>query len=862
LFVGVKFFSFCSSTVIHDHIVLATADGHIRFVTSNGESRTSFLDGPSPDRSRRVLDMSFQDGFLALLLEHSIMLFKIDRDKFLDLMKEDQSDVPLVDEASFLDRFEVSQECVSISLTHGYLAAGSSTGAVLIYKVFGPPNVSLVFHRSLTLKEWSYTVSDTGVPSSLSFSPSGHSIAVGYSTRGLTIWTIQGCLSFSTVPSVSSPPVTGELFQNGIHSICWSQDQSSLLVVGNGRDQFAKIPLMRTVPTNPTILLGGGRVAIWKRLISLNAHQDPTEVDAGDWDIIQIHGAYLRDNWPITKACLSPSEDQLAVSGVNGVALYNRVLGKWRVFGNIIQEKSIAASDICWVGEYIICIVSGKELLFYPRTHLDNKSLIHREKLKFACQSIDVSIGPYGLFVVSVYLEDGTIECMEVQCYIVEGKNKKLRDYPVQREEFISLEELSSDKISFKLEPLGSSQLNQPFEIPEKISLWWRRTATKEVVLGVLVLFNSGELLLVNVSKSAALGDASLVATDIEQFWTQNFPQSENFFCTYGFSFGFEIWFANLAENATTPLQADGTVANTPRRRHSFGLGSLLDSESLFEYNAEVHPLCVDWSLGIVVGVHRSARYATFDIVHGPCFTAQTQVQPFADGVLRYLVTEGSRKSQDIVSFASSLKNSSPYFFHSLELLLHTIMDYDVLLRVSHSRNPRKMPHSDSDLTIAVDQWMPRVLEFLSNFDEYHEVIANCARKTDFSHWGRLFPLAGTPSQLYEDCLKSGRLDVASKYLLILQRYDGSIVAHRQGLRLLQMLRSDHVLEYNFEGNATLRNQLESEVKRFLRMSRRRKESDMNKGQRHSLSEEVEEEEEEETQPKPTGTGIWGWFGW
>jgi hypothetical protein len=79
-----------------------------------------------------------------------------------------------------------------------------------------------------------------------------------------------------------------------------------------------------------------------------------------------------------------------------------------------------------------------------------------------------------------------------------------------------------------------------------------------------------------------------------------------------------------------------------------------------------------------------------------------------------------------------------------------------------------------------------------------------------------LFPLGGTPIQLFEECLMKKKFEVASKYLLIIQRSEGSTMAYRQGLRLLRSLKVNNV-----DSN------LYKEVQRFLRMSVRRKESDL-----------------------------------
>jgi RAB6A-GEF complex partner protein 1 len=52
--------------------------------------------------------------------------------------------------------------------------------------------------------------------------------------------------------------------------------------------------------------------------------------------------AYLAANWPLRHAALSADGGDLAVAGRHGLALFARRSGRWRLFGDISQERSLA----------------------------------------------------------------------------------------------------------------------------------------------------------------------------------------------------------------------------------------------------------------------------------------------------------------------------------------------------------------------------------------------------------------------------------------------------------------------------------------------------------------------------------------
>ena len=79
------------------------------------------------------------------------------------------------------------------------------------------------------------------------------------------------------------------------------------------------------------------------------------------------------------------------------------------------------------------------------------------------------------------------------------------------------------------------------------------------------------------------------------------------------------------------------------------------------------------------------------------------------------------------------------FFAHSLEILLHTVVESDFAV-VNND-----VESIDKSTTI-----LPTVAEFLDHFDTSLDVVVGCARKTELTRWPHLFSVVGTPKSLFE----------------------------------------------------------------------------------------------------------------
>jgi hypothetical protein len=60
----------------------------------------------------------------------------------------------------------------------------------------------------------------------------------------------------------------------------------------------------------------------------------------------------------------------------------------------------------------------------------------------------------------------------------------------------------------------------------------------------------------------------------------------------------------------------------------------------------------------------------------------------------------------------------------------------------------------------------------LSQFPQMLDIILGCTRKTELSYWKLLFDVVGSPQDLFQRCIKLGKLKTAAGYLLVLHSLD------------------------------------------------------------------------------------------
>lgn len=114
------------------------------------------------------------------------------------------------------------------------------------------------------------------------------------------------------------------------------------------------------------------------------------------------------------------------------------------------------------------------------------------------------------------------------------------------------------------------------------------------------------------------------------------------------------------------------------------------------------------------------------------------------------------------------------YFAHSLEILLHHVLDEEV----------DSQPSPENAL-------LPGVLSFLSSFPQYLDIVVQCTRKTELRSWRTLFANLPPPQELFEESLQKGNLKTAGGYLLVLHTFEELGSSSEQLVRLLSRAKEE-----------------------------------------------------------------------
>jgi hypothetical protein len=64
--------------------------------------------------------------------------------------------------------------------------------------------------------------------------------------------------------------------------------------------------------------------------------------------------AYIADNWPVLHVAASDDGADIAVAGRKGVALYNLRSRRWRVFGDVSQERAVRCVGLTWMRRAVV----------------------------------------------------------------------------------------------------------------------------------------------------------------------------------------------------------------------------------------------------------------------------------------------------------------------------------------------------------------------------------------------------------------------------------------------------------------------------------------------------------------------------
>ncbi|XP_075505546.1 uncharacterized protein LOC142542672 [Primulina tabacum] len=655
--------------------------------------------------------------------------------------------------------------CASMATEQQILAAGTRKGVVDLYDL--ADSASLI--RSVSLSDWGYSVEDTGPVNCIAWTPDNSVFAVGWKLRGLTVWSVSGCRLMSTISqigmsSVSSPVVKPnqdfkyEPMMGGTTLMQWDEYGYRLYSIEERSSEriivfsFGKCCLNRGVSVTTyvrQIIYGEDRLLL---------------VQSEDTDELKIFHlnlpvSYISQNWPVLHVAASRDGMYLAVAGHHGLILYDIRLKRWKVFGDITQEQRIQCRGLLWLGKIIVVcnyVDSSDmyELLFYPRYHLDQSSLLHRKTLLAKPIVMDV----YQDYLLVTYRP------FDVHIYHVKLSGdlslSSTPDLELSTVRELSIMTAKSHPVAMRFIP---DQIPREYVLSSKISsdLLSREPAR------CLILRMNGELSLLDLDE----GRERELTDSVELFWVtcgQSEEKSnlieEVSWLDYGHR-GMQVWYPSPGVD---PFKQEGFLQ--------------LDPE--LEFDREVYPLGLLPNAGVVVGVSQRMSFST--CTEFPCFEPSPQAQTILHCLLRHLLQRDKREEALRLAHISAEK---PHFSHCLEWLLFTVFDAEIS-RQNLRKNQAAFANHSTDSSL-----LEKTCDLIKNFPEYYDVVVSVARKTDGRHWADLFSAAGRSTELFEECFQRRWYRTAACYILVIAKLEGSAVSQYCALRLLQATLDESLYE-------------------------------------------------------------------
>ncbi|CAM9792706.1 unnamed protein product [Lampetra fluviatilis] len=301
--------------------------------------------------------------------------------------------------------------CVAANNKYRLLAFGCRSGCVLVYAMDTVAGALQLSHRlELTAKDYPDMCKRTGAVQNVRWSPDWTVLVLSWERGGLSAWSAFGAPLLCTLAAdfgfhpdgsrkeplkissmswgpegytlwvLTPPPDAGSDVSDGAGSKEDCGYQAELLILHFVKSALALHPC---VSNQEQVLLQGD-----DRLY-LSCGEPPTSrphtpsppflLGHRHWHIVQIHNSYLDNNWPIRHAAMDAQGQCVAVSGRAGLAHYSLYTRKWKLFGNITQEQSMAVTGgLVWWEDFIVAachnLAEGQdELRVYPRaSNLDN----------------------------------------------------------------------------------------------------------------------------------------------------------------------------------------------------------------------------------------------------------------------------------------------------------------------------------------------------------------------------------------------------------------------------------------------------------------------------------------------------------
>ncbi|GFY92513.1 quinoprotein amine dehydrogenase, beta chain-like [Actinidia rufa] len=265
--------------------------------------------------------------------------------------------------------------CASVATEQQILAVGTRRGVVELYDL--AESASLI--RSVSLYDWGYSMEDTGIVNCIAWTPDNSAFAVGWKLRGLAVWSVSGCRLMSTIrqiglSSVSSPVVKPnhdckyEPMMGGTSLMHWDEYAYRLYAVEErSSERIIAFFLLANVALTEEFL--AVLIPVKLSMVKIDCLLCSPKI------LTSLRLCIFTFQFPIYPQIGQFCMWQLARMGCTWLLL--------------------AFMGLLWLGKIVVVcnyIDSSNtyELLFYPRYHLDQSSLLCRKPLLAKPMVMDV----------------------------------------------------------------------------------------------------------------------------------------------------------------------------------------------------------------------------------------------------------------------------------------------------------------------------------------------------------------------------------------------------------------------------------------------------------------------------------------
>lgn len=163
------------------------------------------------------------------------------------------------------------------------------------------------------------------------------------------------------------------------------------------------------------------------RLLATPSLDDPSALTSCvSWKVPSEFEAHC---CPLRLLATSPNNKHIAVAGQRGFCLLNKVTGKWRMFGNVNEERDMRVYSLLWAQDDIVVVQFTRfsenhevsHLHAYPRNHLDDESILARMTLLHDEEETADSLPPS-----LIKPSDGNVGDLNPDCFLVMGMDEEV----------------------------------------------------------------------------------------------------------------------------------------------------------------------------------------------------------------------------------------------------------------------------------------------------------------------------------------------------------------------------------------------------------------------------------------------------